>query len=652
MFESLENRVVFAQGILATTLGDFSTIDDIAEFDDFQSVDGILFFEVDRSEFWRTQATPESTYKLADVLPDGDLVTVMGIDLFDVRTADGFSVWRTDGTPEGTFELIAGRRLTQRFVAESPTAAMLILATNEGYELWRSDGTQQGSHLRVTFNLGFEPRQIEPFRNTLLIRGDETASQQSILLAVTESNEVTIMRSDVDTLSSMITTTWGAMFTARDEEIGITKLYRTDGTPFGTQVVSQGKSIRDLRNVNDKLLFSFTGEADDFSVVRVADETSVLPLCECKRFWSWESVNGLDLFVASASSDEFDPALWATDGTTEGTHLIGRVFDVFFRRMGSVGGGMYFAIEDHLDTHVFWTDGQALRHEKSFFSAVWRVTGDGDLLINSYPDIYATDVYLAEADGLRKLTVQPLFELNKVIMQAAKLGDTWAFAGQTRFGGVPSVVQVEGEIVFETNSGSPSDVLLLQIPRDTSRSTALLRRIQGEDIRQRLSTDPLFFTADEQLFVVQDDGVAMIDHKSIDTWAPVEGGIVYAFTRHDETQHQIRFSDGTQVGSRTVLFDQQVEIGDLNLVQWQGKLLASAITANEGRELWVLEQTDDPPQPAGDLDGDQRVTFADFLIMSANFGKKVDVRADGDVDGNGRVDTDDFELLRRQFGNV
>ena len=51
-----------------------------------------------------------------------------------------------------------------------------------------------------------------------------------------------------------------------------------------------------------------------------------------------------------------------------------------------------------------------------------------------------------------------------------------------------------------------------------------------------------------------------------------------------------------------------------------------------------------------DLDGDGTVSFSDFLILSANFGKTTTDRGDGDLDGNGLIDLSDFLRLVAEFG--
>lgn len=53
----------------------------------------------------------------------------------------------------------------------------------------------------------------------------------------------------------------------------------------------------------------------------------------------------------------------------------------------------------------------------------------------------------------------------------------------------------------------------------------------------------------------------------------------------------------------------------------------------------------------GDIKDDEEVNFADFLILSANFGEStVNGVDDGDLNEDGRVDFADFLLLSAQFG--
>lgn len=53
----------------------------------------------------------------------------------------------------------------------------------------------------------------------------------------------------------------------------------------------------------------------------------------------------------------------------------------------------------------------------------------------------------------------------------------------------------------------------------------------------------------------------------------------------------------------------------------------------------------------GDFDGNGKVEFADFLVLSNSFGQDVSRYEDGDIDCNGRVEFADFLVLSSNFGS-
>jgi|GEM_PF-6084491 len=56
---------------------------------------------------------------------------------------------------------------------------------------------------------------------------------------------------------------------------------------------------------------------------------------------------------------------------------------------------------------------------------------------------------------------------------------------------------------------------------------------------------------------------------------------------------------------------------------------------------------------AADLNRDGMVNFADFLVLSANFGKQTDaVFAEGDINADGAIGFADFLLLSQEFGQT
>ena len=57
-----------------------------------------------------------------------------------------------------------------------------------------------------------------------------------------------------------------------------------------------------------------------------------------------------------------------------------------------------------------------------------------------------------------------------------------------------------------------------------------------------------------------------------------------------------------------------------------------------------------PARIPGDADGDGQVAFADFLLLSANFGKKDATPSEGDFNGDSEVNFADFLILSKNFG--
>ncbi len=88
-------------------------------------------------------------------------------------------------------------------------------------------------------------------------------------------------------------------------------------------------------------------------------------------------------------------------------------------------------------------------------------------------------------------------------------------------------------------------------------------------------------------------------------------------------------------------------------------LLADSVTGTPiiATEGWSFDATTGSivfgtvaPALPGDIDGDGSVAFADFLILSAQFGTMVDAGTGGDIDGDGNVAFPDFLILSSNFG--
>ncbi len=66
----------------------------------------------------------------------------------------------------------------------------------------------------------------------------------------------------------------------------------------------------------------------------------------------------------------------------------------------------------------------------------------------------------------------------------------------------------------------------------------------------------------------------------------------------------------------------------------------------------IADVVEPPAGVPGDIDGDGSVAFADFLILSNNFGNMVDAGTGGDIDGDGSVAFADFLILSNNFGST
>ena len=82
------------------------------------------------------------------------------------------------------------------------------------------------------------------------------------------------------------------------------------------------------------------------------------------------------------------------------------------------------------------------------------------------------------------------------------------------------------------------------------------------------------------------------------------------------------------------------------------RLYDNALTAAEVAELAGVEISNCNPNTLGDIDGSGDVAFADFLILSQNFGQAAADHTTGDIDCSGDVAFADFLVLSQNFGQT
>ena len=100
-----------------------------------------------------------------------------------------------------------------------------------------------------------------------------------------------------------------------------------------------------------------------------------------------------------------------------------------------------------------------------------------------------------------------------------------------------------------------------------------------------------------------------------------------------------------------LVLDPTDEEGDYQLEIGTGRIADEFGNALEQAYHFHFTTAGQPTRIPGDANEDGKVEFADFLILSKNFGKQSDaVWADGDFDDDGKVVFADFLLLSANFG--
>ena len=105
-----------------------------------------------------------------------------------------------------------------------------------------------------------------------------------------------------------------------------------------------------------------------------------------------------------------------------------------------------------------------------------------------------------------------------------------------------------------------------------------------------------------------------------------------------------------RVSRRTFTRDHKVRTQSNFLVTNDG-LLFTATDDLHGREVWRFVP-DANESPKMDFDGSGTTDFADFLVLSSNFGQTDKVFADGDANDDGTVDFSDFLLFASVFDDI
>lgn len=136
------------------------------------------------------------------------------------------------------------------------------------------------------------------------------------------------------------------------------------------------------------------------------------------------------------------------------------------------------------------------------------------------------------------------------------------------------------------------------------------------------------------------DNLTVVDHR--------------VFFTVDDGMHgtELWVTDGTKHGTVMAVDVNSGHMPSLprHLTIHNDQLYFTALTREHGREIWSIDLQDDHAPVNSDISDDGQTDFADFLLLSSNFGNRTNNGVlHGDLDHDGTVDFADFLLLSREI---
>ena len=254
---------------------------------------------------------------------EANLLQPLGQSLFFIDTANDQQPWVTDGTVDGT------RMLSEDCpdpCYDRGTAILGTLGDRLVYrwgQLWSTDGTPAG-----TVPLTDPALEIDDYWAPAGVRlGDRIYFQACVEPVPLQSK---------------------------------CALWSTDGTRAGTGPVPvltpgpQGDLLNDLTAAADRVYFVMKdfGSSEEAVEIWSADAAGARRLVKVRAFFCdlWAAWGNL-LFFTKA----FEPELWVTDGTPEGTRSLGTFAGGFGGEPLAIGaGGLYFIADDGAHGYEIW----------------------------------------------------------------------------------------------------------------------------------------------------------------------------------------------------------------------------------------------------------------------------------------------------------
>lgn len=212
-------------------------------------VDGVMYGQYDggqdvRTEFGRSDGTPEGTYLIKDINPGTGTSNPFSLMYFDgyiyFEADDGIhgdELWRSDGTTEGT-ELFADLRPGPDGSFARPVGIVdgkMLVGGGDGTQpmLWVTDGTQAGT---VILKENTRINQLTEFNGQFYFVGGNDRDSGDLYLTDGTSAGTTIVWGDgissAGVTRKALIVYQGHLYFTVNGVINVEGLFRTDGTSF------------------------------------------------------------------------------------------------------------------------------------------------------------------------------------------------------------------------------------------------------------------------------------------------------------------------------------------------------------------------------------------------------------------------------------
>ncbi len=635
-----------------------------AGFNSMRLMDGTLLFSAaelgSNVELWKSNGTPAGTVLVKDILsgqqgssPTNLIELRPGLLVFSANDGThGREMWRTDGTSQGT-QLVHDIRpgtsgsdpdniiAREAFYGLPPTYYNVLFAANDGVngrELWTTDGF--GSTLLVkdtyTGTLGSDPSLLAT--NYCNYTSYTASCPMTSLIDATHGREPWVADGALGMVllkdiypgngwsipSPMVRVGSSFYFSATNLTTG-NELWKTDGTPQGTQQVAdinpgaENGNPRDMLEFNGALYFTVEDGTRGRELWKSngtpAGTTMVKeigPGAEDGTFGMFGTALGGMYFIAGDGVSGFE--LWKSDGTSHGTVRVKNIApdvggisiygDYSAAALGDrLAFGLEFESNGKVDGSLWISDGTATGTTpiKSFpgvgyGSAPYEMTALGDgVLFGAFDNIDVHELWrtdgTAVGTAILKNTVKPYFG---EVDDLTRLGNQIIFSTQTATspnamsstyaiwrtdGTAQGTQQIKTDVIFSGyNSAASGNSLFFAGSTSDKQANAELWKTDGT-------------TAGTVLVKEITTGTTGSNLSEITAGAP---GSVFFIADVGDSGYSLWRSDGTPGGTVQVQdirpSDNYYEFGEL---EYAGNTLFFA--ANDGLNGWELWKSDGTP---------------------------------------------------------